>query len=111
MLRGLGMSVIGLHEGRHLSWPRVSATCDFQKPARFEDVIEIHIGIARMGNRSLTYTSEFRLAHDLAHDVIAVGKMVVACCIFEPGKTIRSIDIPDDIRQRLAPCVLKEQDD
>lgn len=103
MLRHAGMSVFSQHEGHPLSWPRVSAKCDFRHPARFEDVLQIHLGIARIGQRSVTYQSEFHLDHR----IIASGQLVVACCTFEPGKSIRVIPIPAEISARLQPYVLE----
>ena len=40
MLRDLGMSVVYPYEGGILSWPRVSATCDYQVPLRFEEIVD-----------------------------------------------------------------------
>ncbi len=104
LLRHVGLSVISEHEGHPLSWPRVSAKCDYHHPARFEEVLNIHIGIARIGRRSLTYQSEFRLADS----TIAGGQLVVACCTFEPGKKINVIEIPAEIVASLKPFVLDE---
>lgn len=106
LLRHLGLSVMSEHAGHPLSWPRVSARCDYRHPARFEDVLEIHLGIARIGQRSLTYQSEFRLGQR----AIASGQLVAACCTFEPGKKIQVIQIPADIVARLEPYVLDQEE-
>jgi 4-hydroxybenzoyl-CoA thioesterase/acyl-CoA thioester hydrolase len=101
-LRHLGLSVMSEHEGQPLSWPRVSATCDFRHPARFEDVLDIRIGVARIGQRSVTYQAEFRLAERS----IASGRLVAACCTFIPGQKIQVMEIPPEIVARLEPYVL-----
>src|SRR5438132_281338 len=33
--------------GTPISWPRVSASCDYQSAARFEDVLDVSLCIAR----------------------------------------------------------------
>ncbi len=42
-LRSVGLSVVLNWEGVSLGFPRVSASCDFLKPIRFEDVVDIEV--------------------------------------------------------------------
>jgi YbgC/YbaW family acyl-CoA thioester hydrolase len=96
-LRSRGLSVIMKHEGRRIGWPRVSAKCDFLKPARFEDLIEVELTLARMGEKALTYSFDFRLGGD----VIARGELTTCCCLVD-SESIRSIPLPADIRAKLS---------
>src|SRR5262245_8365437 len=48
-LRSRGLSCIMEHEGQRITWPRVSATCDFLKPVRFEDVMNVRLTVDRLG--------------------------------------------------------------
>src|SRR5712691_8329363 len=66
--------------GLHVSWkdgemrhgfPRVSATCDFLKPARFEDLLEIAVTLEQIGQKSVTYSHEIRRDGE----VLARGKI------------------------------------
>ena len=82
--------------GGQVSWPRVSAQCDFKSPARFEDKLEISVGVKRIGRRSVTY--QFSLCCD--GRPIAEGTMTCACCLVDDGQ-ISSVDIPDDTRMTL----------
>ena len=41
--RSLGFSVIMPETDPRLGWPRVHAGCDYRKPLRFEDLVEIHL--------------------------------------------------------------------
>ena len=41
LLRSLGLSVVAHDDEGEISWPRISATCDFRNPARFEDLLDI----------------------------------------------------------------------
>src|SRR5262249_33052092 len=54
-LRARGLSVKLDWEGQTLGFPRVSATCDFMKPARFQDLLDIAVTIERIGAKSVTY--------------------------------------------------------
>src|SRR5215467_15146206 len=53
-LRSLGLSVALPWEGEELGFPRVSAACDFLKPVRFEDVLQITVRLEKIGRKSLT---------------------------------------------------------
>jgi len=93
-LRSRGLSVVMTHQGRRIGWPRVSATCDFKKPARFEDVLDIHLTLSRIGAKSLTYLAEFQLRGE----VIASGRLTCCCCLVESGEAMRPIELPVEIR-------------
>src|SRR5271154_1923873 len=45
--------------GIALGFPRVSASCDYLKPIRFEDVIDITVALERLGAKSATFAFEF----------------------------------------------------
>lgn len=76
--------------GTYIGWPRVSASCHFDAPARYEDEIEIRVDLERIGFKSLTYAIEFwRDSIRLAH-----GRLKTACCICRPDGTLESIEIP-----------------
>merc|ERR1712000_500414 len=54
-LRSLGTSVDTEDLGHKIGWPRLSASCDYLKPIKFEDEIGIHLTIIRKGTKSLSY--------------------------------------------------------
>ncbi len=59
-LRHLGMSVLTRDEEGAISWPRVSASCEYQSAARFEDVLDIALQIERPRRApSITYAFVF----------------------------------------------------
>jgi acyl-CoA thioester hydrolase len=116
LLRHIGWSVMQqLQSGAHLTWPRVHVECDFQGSARFEDVLDISVSIARLGNRSVTYAFDFSIAHAHAASpqsasaqpvAVASGKIVAVCCHLTAGGTLTAAEIPEDLRQRLTPYVM-----
>ena len=76
-----GLSVIIRQQEERLSFPRVSASCDFLKPALFEDLLDIEVRVARLGSKSVTFAFEiFKAA-----DVIARGQITAVCCRVAPG--------------------------
>jgi len=96
-LNALGTSVHAQYEGHVLGWPRLTASCEFIRPARFEDTVDILLSVQRLGRKSVTYDAEFRLGEDL----IARGRMTSVCCVLEEGKPPRSVSIPEDLAGRI----------
>jgi YbgC/YbaW family acyl-CoA thioester hydrolase len=94
--RSLGLSVAMLTDEAHLGWPRVSATCDFFAPVRFEDEVKLTLRIVKLGEKSLNYEVEFT-SHNKR---IALGKTTSVCCQLTPAG-MKSIPIPPAIRQKL----------
>lgn len=96
-LRSLGLHV-SWHEGEtRYGFPRVSATCDYFKPARFEDLLDITVTLEQIGTKSLTYKHEFYLNGEL----IARGKITAVCIRIGADHRMQSIEIPPDIRAKL----------
>jgi 4-hydroxybenzoyl-CoA thioesterase/acyl-CoA thioester hydrolase len=89
-LESLGESVAAEHEGRPIGWPRVSASCEYTSPARFGDVLDIAVRVARRGRSSMTY--EFSIT--CGEREIAQGRMVAVCCELAPGRRVQPIPIP-----------------
>lgn len=96
--RELGMSVSMELQQMHVSWPRVSAACDYLAPIRFEDQVELKLRVIRIGEKSLTYEVEFLAGGKKS----AVGKITSVCChITKQG--MQAIVIPPEIRSKLQP--------
>jgi acyl-CoA thioester hydrolase len=101
LLRSLGLGVALVWEGQSLGFPRVSANCDYLMPARFQDVLDVEVSIARLGQKSVTY------AFDFSHEgkPVAKGQVTSVCCRVVEEKRLESIDIPASYRERLLPYV------
>lgn len=97
LLRSVGLSVVMHDEAGKFSWPRVNATCDFKAAARFEDILEIEVRIARLGARSVTYNHLFRRGESM----LASGQVTAVCCRIEAGHPPASMPIPESIAARL----------
>lgn len=96
-LRSLGTSVAAKLDHLQLGWPRLAASCEYLSPAKFEDVLDIHVVVARKGNKSMTYKFEFRRGEVL----IARGQMSSVCCIVGAEGKLKSIPIPDFLAEQI----------
>src|SRR6476646_2413962 len=75
-LRSRGLSVKLKWEGQTIGFPRVAASCDYLKPVRFEDVLDVAVSIERIGQKSVTDGFEF------SKDGWAVARgKVTSCCV------------------------------
>src|SRR5262245_26999850 len=97
MLSARGLHVSWREGVERLGFPRVSASCDFMKPARFEEEIEVHVIIEQVGTKSVTYAHEIRRGADM----LAKGKVTAVCIRVGPDRELQSIEIPPEVRAKL----------
>jgi acyl-CoA thioester hydrolase len=76
----------------------VDAQATFHASPRFDDLLDIEMSIAKLGNSSMT--SEF--AEKRGGELLVSGRMAH---VFIDPKTMEKQPIPDDVRERLAPFV------
>jgi YbgC/YbaW family acyl-CoA thioester hydrolase len=93
LFRAAGLSIA--HGGLH--WPRVSATCDYRQPLRFEDEIDVTVR-AGFGRRRMHYVFEISRNGTL----VATGSMTSACARLDAAGALKTIEIPADISGKLA---------
>jgi 4-hydroxybenzoyl-CoA thioesterase/acyl-CoA thioester hydrolase len=111
MLRSLGISVLPRETGDPavpaVTWPRISASCQYASAARFEDLLTITVRVARIGTTSVEYHFRFTRGDGL----IADGKITTVCCRLihappgsgaEPGARLEKTPIPQAIRELLS---------
>ena len=94
--RSVGMSIAPPNP--EFGFPRVNATCDFKAPLKFEDEVEVHIAVERLGRRSIKYACTLRRGSD----IVAAGSMTSACVTHDPDGRVRSADVPESVRERLS---------
>jgi YbgC/YbaW family acyl-CoA thioester hydrolase len=96
--RSLGLRIMqSLPDGTVLGWPRVSVSCNYAAPAKYEQDIDIGIRVDRVGARSVTYSIEFASNGSR----LATGQMKTACCICRSDGSLTSVDLPDNYRTAL----------
>ena len=96
-LRSLGSEVHRQWQGHEIGWPRVEASCRYVAAARFADVLDIIVRVARKGTKSMTYDVRFERDGQL----IASGRIASVCCVLHGPGGPRSIEIPTDIGDQL----------
>ena len=93
--RAAGLNI--WESGENLSWPRISAGCDFKNPLKFQDEFEIRTEIAAVTRSTIQW------AHVLTRGdvVIGTGTVTTVCVKKLPDGTIKSTEIPGGIISRL----------
>ncbi len=95
--RSLGLSVMMSHEAVDIGWPRISCSCEFFSPARFEDVVTLRLRVTKVGGKSLSYEVDF-LKGEAA---IAKGKLT-SVCVAMAHDGFQAIEIPGEVRGKLS---------
>ena len=96
-LRSLGLSVSWRDGAQRFGFPRVSVACDFQRPVRFEDVLDIAVTVEEVGRKSVRYRFDF--SRDGKE--IAVGRITAVYCRETPDHHLESAEIPAAMRSKL----------
>jgi 4-hydroxybenzoyl-CoA thioesterase/acyl-CoA thioester hydrolase len=96
-LRTRGLSMMMRDEQGVISWPRVAAKCEYRSAAKFEDVLDVELQIARIGEKSVSWNFRF----SLADREIAIGEVTAVCCRIADGQAPRGMAIPEEIRRKL----------
>jgi YbgC/YbaW family acyl-CoA thioester hydrolase len=98
--RSLGFSIHGHDNGTTTGWPRVSASCDYRAPLRFEEEVEIHLLVAEVRSRSIRYQFVFRKAADGTE--VARGQMAAVCATVDKTTgRLAPVQISDAIRTQI----------
>jgi YbgC/YbaW family acyl-CoA thioester hydrolase len=93
--RSLGLSIMQPRgDGSCIGWPRISASCTFERPLVYEDEFQVRLDIERIGVKSVTFAAEFWKGDQR----VAYGRVKTACCICRPNAPLMSIEIPEDQR-------------
>lgn len=98
-LRSLNLGVICEIDGQNISWPRVNAECNYRNAIRFEEIIDIHLTVTKIGTKSITYG--FKFYRD--ETPIADGSITAVCCRFDHGKKPESIATPATFIETIEP--------
>lgn len=83
---------------RGLWFPRVEAFCQYKKPARFNDLLEVEVSVEELKEKSTKYG--FRVFNKDTGDLLANGYVVVVAADRQTGK---ATSIPQEIVDKLKP--------
>lgn len=105
-LEALGTRVLVEMDGCQMGWPRVAATCEYLAPARFGDVLDIHLTVAKKGRSSMTYAIEIsRDGRPLAR-----GRVTTAFCRLDGPDGVRAVRIPESLSALLEEAPAASED-
>ena len=106
--RSLGFSVVADSTDPRLGWPRVHAECDYKKPLRFEDEVEIHLLVSEKRSKSVSYVIRFRKLNGAPAVEVARGLLTVVCVAHHRDGTMAAVTIPRPIADliQVAPAEL-----
>lgn len=96
-LEALGTNVHLEEGGQRIGWPRVAASCEYLSPARFGDVLDVHVTVVRKGAKSMTYG----FAVSRGGEPIARGRMTSVRCVLNDPQGVRPVPIPEDLAARI----------
>ena len=97
--RSLGFSIVTRNIEPPVGWPRVHAECDYFKPLRFEDLVEVHMLVKEKRSKTLTYIFRFYKLGNACEE-IARGSLTVVCVAHQDG-TMRAVEIPKEIADKI----------
>jgi acyl-CoA thioester hydrolase len=81
-----------------LWFPRVEAFCQYKKPARFNDLLEIELTIEKLKEKSVKFG--FKVFNKETGALLAIGYIVVVAADKQTGKATQ---IPDEIVKKFEP--------
>lgn len=102
-LRSLGHSVVMPGHTPPIGFPRVHASFDFRRPLRFEDMLDLHLLVVEVRQRSICYQVRVSRLEPGPVEEAAVGKLVVVCARKNPDGSMEAIPIPESLASQLEP--------
>ena len=108
--QSIGFSIVTSNLDPPIGWPRVHTSFDFKKPLRFEDEIEIHLLVAELRSKAITYHFRFNKLNGNDRELAATGKLTVVCVSRTDDGEMKACNIPEAIASKieLAPAELLE---
>jgi len=108
--RSIGYSIFADQNDPRVGWPRVHVEFDYKKPLRFEDEIEIHLLVARLRSKSITYKFRIKKINGDQCELAATGEMTAVCVSTTKHGTMKACSIPAEIAAQIevAPTGLLE---
>lgn len=99
--RSLGYSVAARPGAPRVGWPRVHASCDYHRPLRFEDQVEVRLRVLEKKSKALTYGFAFWKIKGAAPEEVARGRLTVVCVTHLPDGSLKATTIPEEIACRI----------
>ena len=98
----MGASLSGVLQGHHILMPRTTITCNYRSPARFDDVLDLGLGIESVTDRRVRLA--FQIRQHESQRVVAEGSYEIACV---DVTTFKGRPFPDEVRALFDSLVAK----
>ena len=95
--RSLGFSFTDF-KAEGIWFPRVEASCQYKKPAKFNDLLQIELVVEELKEKTVKYS--FRVLNLETSELLATGYVIVVAANRQQGKATQ---IPSEIRDKLKP--------
>lgn len=102
--QSIGFSIVTSNLDPPIGWPRVHTSFDFKKPLRFEDEIEIHLLVAELRSKAITYHFRFNKLNGNDRELAATGKLTVVCVSRSDDGEMKACNIPEAIASKIEPA-------
>jgi YbgC/YbaW family acyl-CoA thioester hydrolase len=93
-----GLNVSWEEAAGKYGFPRVSVSCDYQRPARFAEVLTIAVTLEKFGRKSVSYRFDFTNSRG---EALATGRITAVFCRTSDANKLESVEIPPEIRSKL----------
>ena len=80
-----------------VGWPRVAASCTFHRALKFEQQFEVAVRISEISRRTISYAGEITSRGEK----VATGSWKIASIVKTADGTMRSVEVPADVAERL----------
>lgn len=103
--RSLGFGIHSHEGGTTTGWPRVNVACEYLRPLRFEETVDIQLIVAEVRTRSIRYAFRFWKNEDGRRVEVARGNVTAVCATVDKHTgRLTAIPIPDAIRATVFPA-------
>lgn len=102
--RSLGFSVIEKESLPRIGWPRVHASCDYHRPLRFEDLVEIHLLVLEKRSKAIRYQIRFSKVLGENREEVARGHLTIVCVSHAVDGVMKAAPIPPEIAAKIEPA-------
>lgn len=97
-----GVNLIHTKPDEFVGWPRTRAECKFSAPLRFGDTIDVHLAVKAVKDRAIDYQFRiFRHNADGSRTQAGKGRMTTILAQLSENGTLKSLELPDDLRARI----------
>lgn len=93
-----GLSVSWQEASGKFGFPRVSVSCDYQKPARFAEILTIAVTLEKLGKKSVSFRFDFT---NPGGEALATGRITAVFCRTTNSNKLESVEIPPELRTKL----------